>query len=131
MVNIKKLRKGSEATVDISRQLGNQYVHMFKMMEKMRELDSKVNENHRLLKEMYKKYVKMGEKKVKTIPYRTKTRSAIKLILKKQGKMTSNQLCKMIGLSRTRCNEYLKDLENRGEATSEVINRRKFYMLKK
>lgn len=128
---ITKRKKMMEMDIDISRQLGSQYIQIFKILEKMKEMDERIQENQKLLKEFNKKYTKMRQKKIKSIPYKTKTKEAIKLILKKHGNLTSNQLCKLIGLSRTRCNEYLKKLEKNGEAVGEVIERKKYYSLKK
>lgn len=131
MVNIGNFKKSQENDMEISRQLGNQYIQIFKMHEKINELEGKLGENQRLLSELQRKYIKMGEKGIKTVPYRAKTKAAIRLILKKHVTMTSDQLCKVIGLSRTRCNEYLKELENSGLAESKLVDRKKHYSLKK
>src|SRR4030066_2469415 len=125
MALIRRHKREADSDVDISRQLGNKYIQIFKILEKMKELEGKLDENQRLMRELHKKYVKMGEKKLRAIPYRTRTRSAIKLILKKHSPLSSDQLCKLIGLSRTRCNEYLKELENSGAATTKIVERKK------
>jgi biotin operon repressor len=131
MLGPKIKKSDSNTNIDISRQLGSQYIQIFKILEKMKDMDERISQNQELLIELNKKYTRMKNKKVKSIPYKTKTKEAIKLILKKQGKLSSNQLCKLIGLSRTRCNEYLRRLEMEGDAVGEIIERKKYYRLKK
>ena len=59
-----------------------------------------------------------------------KTKEAIRMILQKYREITPSQLCKLIKLSRTRCNEYLKEMEDEGMAISRTISRKKFYSLR-
>ena len=59
-----------------------------------------------------------------------KTKEAIRLILQKYREMTPYQLSKLIKLSRTRCNEYLKQMEDDGLTISRTISRKKFYSLR-
>ena len=58
-----------------------------------------------------------------------KTKEAIRMILQKYSEITS-QLSKLIKLSRTRCNEYLKQMEDEGSAMSRTVSRKKFYTLR-
>lgn len=51
-------------------------------------------------------------------------------VLLQQGKLSSSQLSKMLGLSRTRCNEYFKQMESLGLVDSIMIGKEKFYILK-
>lgn len=50
-------------------------------------------------------------------------------LLEKHEKLSSSELSRLIGLSRTRCSEYLKIMENLGTVDSERIKRKKFYRL--
>lgn len=59
-----------------------------------------------------------------------KTKEAIKMILQKYNEITPSQLSKLIKLSRTRCNEYLKQMEDEGMMLSRVDSRKKFYSLR-
>ena len=59
-----------------------------------------------------------------------KTKDAIRLILQKYKEITPYQLSKLIKLSRTRCNEYLKQMEDDGMAISRTLSRKKFYSLR-
>ena len=59
-----------------------------------------------------------------------KTKEAIRLILQKYGKVTASELSKLIKLSRTRCNEYLKEMEEEGILFSLIDSRKKLYSLR-
>jgi response regulator of citrate/malate metabolism len=59
-----------------------------------------------------------------------KTKDVIKLILQKHQGLTSSELSKIIKLSRTRCNEYLKEMENEGILMSRINCRKKLYSLR-
>ena len=59
-----------------------------------------------------------------------KTKEAIRMILQKYSEITPSQLSKLIKLSRTRCNEYLKQMEDEGSAMSRTVSRKKFYTLR-
>jgi len=59
-----------------------------------------------------------------------KTKGAIKLILQKHKELTSSELSRLIKLSRTRCNEYLKEMENEGILMSKINCRKKLYSIR-
>lgn len=50
-------------------------------------------------------------------------------LLQKHGKLCSWDLANLTGLSRTRCNEYFKKMENLGIAESVEVGRQKYYRL--
>lgn len=50
-------------------------------------------------------------------------------ILQRHGKLTSSDLSKHLGLSRTRCNEYFKKMEKLGLVEPILIGKEKFYRL--
>lgn len=117
---------------ELNKQLNIQYAHIFKLMEDVRELNYKIDKLYEMLQELSRSKIEIQQSSNKdsTILSRSdKTKDAIKIILKRKGKMTSEELCKIIGLSRTRCNEYLKDLERNKEAKSEIIGRKKYYKI--
>lgn len=130
MIKLLKRGKNEDLNEGISKQLGVQYIQIFKILERMKGLDQKIQENQSLLKDLSKKYMRISEKKYK-IPLKERTKTAIRLILKKHGKLTSNQLSKIIQLSRTRCSEYLKEMEEAKIVIGETINRKKYYKLRK
>lgn len=51
-------------------------------------------------------------------------------ILQDNGKLSSSQLAKILGLSRTRANEYLKKMEELGIAKGATIGKKMYYDLK-
>jgi len=130
MIKLLKRGKKEDLNENISKQLGVQYIQIFKILERMKELDQKIQENQALLKDLGKKYLRMSEKRDR-VPLKERTTTAIRLILKKHGKLTSNQLSKIINLSRTRCSEYLKEMEEAKMVRGEVLNRKKYYSIKK
>lgn len=62
-------------------------------------------------------------------PRKIKTKKDIITHLKKYGRLNPEKLGKLIGLSRIRANEYLKELENEGIAQGIEIGNKKFYKL--
>lgn len=104
------------------------YFHIFRIHEDLERLNKKLDEMHGLLKDL-KRNIKMNNNR--KLPLKLKTKEAIKLLLRKHGKLTSSHLADLIGLSRTRCNEYLREMEDEGEVKSEIMKKRKFYFLAK
>lgn len=51
-------------------------------------------------------------------------------LLKRHEKLSSTELSDLIGLSRTRCNEYFKLMENLGMVKSILVGKEKYYGLK-
>jgi hypothetical protein len=58
-----------------------------------------------------------------------KRRESVQNALRQHGRLTSGQMSKIIGLSRTRCNEYLKDMEREGLVQATLEDKKKFYSL--
>jgi response regulator of citrate/malate metabolism len=50
-------------------------------------------------------------------------------LLQQHKKLTSSQLSNLIGLSRTRCSEYFRELTREGRTEGVIINRQKYYKL--
>jgi len=127
MIKLFKRDKNVDLTENVSKQLGIQYVQIFKILERIEDLSEKVEKNQKLLRELHKRY----ERKYEKLSLKKRTKEAIILILRKHEKLTSDQLSKIIHLSRTRCSEYLKELEEEKKIESEMVNRKKYYKLKK
>jgi len=51
-------------------------------------------------------------------------------LLEQHGKLSSSQLAQLMNLSRTRSNEYFKQMENLGIVEPVIIGKEKFYVLK-
>ena len=60
-----------------------------------------------------------------------KVKSMIKSLLEEHNKLSSSDLSGILKLSRTRCNEYLIELEKEDVVAGTTIRRKKFYELRK
>ena len=98
-------------------------------LERLKKLSEKIDKIEAKLKGL-DDIVSAGGMSLQPRTISVKTKEAIKLILEKYGKITPSQLSKLIKLSRTRCNEYLKDMENEGLLMAVIDSRKKFYSLR-
>jgi predicted transcriptional regulator len=69
------------------------------------------------------------EKRSRISPVEKKRKEEILSILKENKGLSVYKLSGLIGLSRTRCNELLKSLENEGMVESIRVGRRKIYRI--
>ena len=60
-----------------------------------------------------------------------KVKSMIKSLLEEHKKLATPELAQMLKLSRTRCNEYMVELEREGIVAGTTVRRKKFYELRK
>ena len=60
---------------------------------------------------------------------KSKVKEQIISLLKERGKISSIQLSDLIALSRTRCNEYFRELTKEGLTEGIIIGRKKYYKL--
>jgi Fic family protein len=58
-----------------------------------------------------------------------KVKEQIISLLQQNKRLTSSQLSKLVGLSRTRCSEYFRELTREGKTEGIIINRQKYYKL--
>ncbi|MFH8092605.1 MAG: winged helix-turn-helix domain-containing protein [Candidatus Aenigmatarchaeota archaeon] len=127
---IKLLAQEKNDNDEIHKQLNLQHAHIFKLIEDVRELSQKIDRISLQVEEIKRLLEKASlDGETPIITKKDKIKEAIKMILRKKGKMTSEELAQIVGLSRTRCNEYLKEMERNKEARAEVINRKKYYKL--
>ena len=59
-------------------------------------------------------------------PLSTKRQDNIILFLRKN-EYTAGQLATVLGISRNRCNEYLRELEKQGKVRGNLVGKKKFY----
>ncbi|MEM5778593.1 MAG: winged helix-turn-helix domain-containing protein [Candidatus Aenigmatarchaeota archaeon] len=111
------------------KQMDAHYVKMAYELEKLKNLNRKINTISSKLK-VFEEVASNSGIEIKPQTMSVKTKEAIKLILQKHKELTSSELSKIIKLSRTRCNEYLKEMENDGILTSKIRCRKKFYSLR-
>jgi len=120
--------KNDELNSSIQR-LDAQYARISMEFEKLKNLERKIDKLESKLKE----FRNMMESRPAVLPTNvrsSKTKAAVKIILQKHGEMTSNQLAKIIKLSRTRCNEYLKEMQSEGQLVSRLDSRKKLYRIR-
>ena len=114
---------------DNLKQLDSRYANIAMEIERLKKISEKIDRIEAKLKGL-DDIVSAGGMSLQPRTISVKTKEAIKLMLQKYGKVTPSQLSKLIKLSRTRCNEYLKDMENEGIALSSIECRKKFYSLR-
>lgn len=98
-------------------------------LERLKKLSEKIDKIESKLKGL-DDIVSAGGMSLQPRTISVKTKEAIRLILQKYGKITPSELSKLIKLSRTRCNEYLKEMEGEGLLFSIIDSRKKFYSLR-
>ncbi|HKZ45395.1 MAG TPA: winged helix-turn-helix domain-containing protein [archaeon] len=119
----------AESAENVIRQLDGQYAKMSLELEKLVGLKQKIDKIDSKLREV-EDIINRGGFKLQTHAISSKTSEAIKLILQNHGELTSSQLSKLIKLSRTRCNEYMKQMEVDGELGSRIDCRKKLYKIR-
>ena len=108
---------------DNIKQLDIRYANVAMELERLKKISERIDRIETKLKGL-DDFVSSGGLSLQPRTISVKTKEAIKLILQKYGKVTPSQLSKLIKLSRTRCNEYLKDMEEEGIAVSIVDSRK-------
>lgn len=108
------------------KQMDMRYAQLAIELEKLKALNQKVERISDQLQGINSMMEDNGID-IQTPTKSTKTIDAIKLILQKHGEMTASELSGLIKLSRTRCNEYLKQMEDESILVSKTISRRKIY----
>jgi hypothetical protein len=114
---------------DSVKQLDVRYAGIAIELERMKKLSEKIDKIEAKLRGL-DDIISSGGMSLQPRTISVKTKEAIRLILQKYGKVTPSQLSKLIKLSRTRCNEYLKEMETGGEAFSIIECRKKIYSLR-
>ncbi|MEM5834258.1 MAG: winged helix-turn-helix domain-containing protein [Candidatus Aenigmatarchaeota archaeon] len=84
-----------------------------------------------LLKRIEKLEAMLQEGKENESVRKAKIKEQIISLLEQHKRLTSSQLSKLINLSRTRCNEYFRELTAEGITEGVLIDRKKYYKLVK
>lgn len=101
------------------------------LLFKMAEMDKKIEA---LRHDRMKEFVEMREYNVNEDTEsirKVKVKNMVKSLLGEHGKLTSSEMSKLLNLSRTRCSEYLKELERKGLAKGVKVRRKVYYELVK
>lgn len=96
---------------------------------KIAEMDKKIEA---LRHDRMKEFVEMKEfnpNETSDSIRKIKMKTMIKSLLGEHKKLTASELSKLINLSRTRCSEYLKEMERKGLVTGTNVRRQRFYEL--
>jgi len=109
----------------LNQKLDNIYNFLTKLYDKVLELEEKMKEIEAEIS-VIKRNMKVED--VGT-PLTKKTKELIKILLKKHGKLTAQDLANLLNLSRTRCSEYLVEMEEAGEVKSVREGKKKYYFL--
>lgn len=125
----KQKRNEKDVLSETIRQMDANYAKMIYELEKVRNLNHKIDTLNSKMR-AFEEVASTSGIEIKPQTMTVKTKDAIKLILQKHQELTSSELSRIINLSRTRCNEYLKDMENEGILVSRVNCRKKLYSLR-
>ncbi len=143
-----------------SRKLEKEKLDSLSELEKLRELEKEKSLNQRVESLIFKKFKETGldermkemnftleeiaekvdqlmflyqtNSRQKTSPSvrKMKVKEMIMLLLQQHDTLSAPQLCQLLNLSRTRCSEYLKEMEFKGLLESELNCRKKIYRLR-
>jgi biotin operon repressor len=105
-----------------------------------RQFREEVKSSDEIINEIISKVEKISESKSikevienrleqKLSPVESRRIEVITGLLQQHGKLSSPELASQIGLSRTRCNEYFKQMEKMGIVEPVLVGREKFYRL--
>ena len=124
------IKKDDKKFDDILKQLNMYTMQVALELEAIKNLGTKFDDINERLTELEKSISGDLETKNEFVSLSVKNREAIKLIIKRYDEISSTKLSKIIKLSRTRCNEYLVEMEKDGILVSEMKGRQKFYKIR-
>lgn len=114
---------------DVAKQFDMQYIQMALELERTKNTLKKMGKIDTRLREL-ENAIKSEGMVVKSTTITSKMKESIRVILLKQNAVTSSQLARILNMSRTRCNEYLKSMENDGILESFTKCRKKYYKIR-
>lgn len=125
----KSKRSDKDSVSKNVREMDINYAKMAYELEKLRSVNRKIDTISTKLR-AFEEVASTNGLEIKPQTMSNKTKDAIKLILQKHIELTSSELSRLIKLSRTRCNEYLKEMEIAGNLSSKINCRKKLYFLR-
>lgn len=114
---------------EIAKQFDMQYVQMAMELERTKNTLKKVHKMDSRLRDI-ENTIKTEGVAVRSTTISSKIKESIRIMLLKQPAITSMQLSRALNMSRTRCNEYLKEMENDGILASFLKCRKKYYKIR-
>jgi len=106
-----------------ARQMPSEAYDIEHIKEKLEEISQKVSHLHERIDSMEGRKPEGKEDGVK----KSKIKRIIEANLKEHGKLTSYDLAQILSLSRTRCSEYLNEMERAGIIKGVTIKRKRYY----
>ena len=106
-----------------ARQMPSEAYDIEHIKEKLEEISQKVSHLHERIDSMEGRKPEGKEDGVK----KSKIKKIIETNLKEHGKLTSYDLAQILSLSRTRCSEYLNEMERAGIIKGVTIKRKRYY----
>jgi len=98
--------------------------------DRINEMNAKLGEVAGKMDELVFLYQSNCREKNSPSVRKMKVKEMIALLLQQHGPLSALQLSKLLNLSRTRCSEYLKEMEIKGTLQSELNCRKKLYKLR-
>jgi len=98
--------------------------------ERIGEISSRLDEIANRMDELVGLYQSNCRQKTSPSARKLRVKDMVALLLQQHGSLSAPQLCRMLNLSRTRCSEYLKEMENAGVLASELNCRKRFYKIR-
>jgi predicted transcriptional regulator len=124
-----KKEKKDEKIDEMMKLIDSQLSMISMEIEKLKNLSSKI-ENIEKKMAVLEELIKEQGVEIKPRPVSEKTKEAIKTLLKKYGSLNAWQVAKLLNMSRTRCAEYLKQMEEEGILVSRWKSRKKYYSIR-
>jgi response regulator of citrate/malate metabolism len=126
---LKSKRSEKDPLSENEREMDINYIKMAYELEKLRTVNRKIDTINTKLR-AFEDVASTNGFEIKPQTMSSKTKDAIRLILQKHKELTSSDLGRLIKLSRTRCTEYLREMENEGILASKINCRKKLYSLR-
>jgi len=98
--------------------------------EKMSEINLKLDQVSQKMDEFMFMYDSNCRKESTPTARKIKVKDMIKLLLSQHGCLSAPEVSRLAKLSRTRCSEYLKEMEKTGALTSELNCRKRYYKIR-
>jgi len=100
------------------------------MEQMMKDINSRLDEVSEKIDELKFIYQSNSRQKMSNSARKMKVKEMITLIIQQHGMLSAPQLSKLLNLSRTRCTEYLKEMEAKGILDADTNCRKRFYKLR-
>jgi Fic family protein len=98
--------------------------------DKMQQMNSKMDDMSQKMDEFMFLYERNCRKESTPTARKLKVKDMIKLLLSQHGSLSAPEVSRLANLSRTRCSEYLKEMEKTGILCSELNCRKRYYEIR-